>query len=863
MHRLLRRFLPDADRRAIETELAELYELRRKSDGDAAAERWLRRQRRAYVRHLAADRLRAGLSSAAAIVPRFFRDAAYHMRTLLRAPGLTATIVLTLGLGLGATTAMLTVVRVVLLNPLPYEDSNNLYWIYTDAAPFRFRFSVVDYRALEADHPAFSEIAAYQGGQVTLTEGGTAERVNIRIVTGSYFPLMRQKPHLGRLFEPADDASQDRIAVLTHAYWQRRYAGDPTVLGRILSIDSEKYQVVGVLEPSNGPLERDMAAFTAARWPVPKRKGPFFYTALGRLRPGMPVAAAAETLRATNARLFPIWQSSYQDEKATWNLVEFKSRVVGTVGSTLLFVLAAVGGVLLIACANAVNLLIARSLGRSRELAIRGALGASRGRLLQHLLAETAVLTTAASLAGLVVAIGAIRLVTTYGGNYLPRVDEIHLSASSIGWLALLAAASGLLIGLVPAVHGARLRMGRALTESGRGSSEARPARRLRRALVAAEFAVATPLLVAATLVATSLTQLARVDVGVDTERLLTAAVSLPGGRYAAAADREAFWKRAADRLAILPGVDAVALSDGRPPSEPGQHNNFDLEDRPTPSGENQPVCPWVAVSPSFFKTAGLVLQRGELLDDRSAADNEIVVDRAWANRFFPGENAVGRRLKSGGCSTCPWTTVVGVVENVKWDGLETEEGTVYFPFVDLPGGYVVLRAADDPAALANGLRQAMRELDAELAVSDVTTGEELVANALSTPRYLSVLVGMFAIAALILSVVGIHGVMVHFVQQHTRELGIRLALGGDPASVRRMVMLQGVGLVGIGVAVGIGAALLSAQLVSSVLFGITATDLRALIAIPAALLLVAALACALPARRAARLDPATILRDS
>jgi putative ABC transport system permease protein len=861
---LLRRLVSDADRRAIETELAELYELRRRTDGDAEAQRWLRRQRRAYSRHLIADRLRGAAGRVAGFFPRFARDAAYHVRTLLRSPGLTATIVLTLGLGLGATTAMLTVVRAVLVSPLPYDESNNLYWLYTDSPPFRFRFSVVDYRALEADHPAFSEVAAFQSSRVTVTEGGTAERVSARSVTGSYFPLMRQTAHLGRLFDPTDDASQEQSAVLTYAYWMRRYAGDPTVLGRIVAIDAQSYRVVGVLERSDGPFERDVAVFTAARWAPPERKGPFFTMVFGRLRPDMPVTAAAETLRATNARLFPIWKSSYQDEKATWNLQDLRSRVVGTAGSTLTLVLAAVGCVLLIACANAVNLLIARSLGRSRELAIRGALGASRGRLLQHLLAETAVLTFGAVIAGVAVAAGAISLVTTYGGTYIPRIDEVRLSAGAFGWLGLLALASGLLIGVVPAVHASRLRMDRALTASSRGASETRPARRVRRALVAAEFALATPLLLAATLVAISLDRLARVDVGVDTSRVLTAAVSLPSGRYPVDTDREAFWKRAVERLKALPGVESVALTDSRPPREAGIRNNFDLEDRPTPPGQNQPVTPWIFVSPEFFRTAGLTLQRGKLLDDRSAAEQEVVVDRAWANRFFPNEEAVGRRLRSGGCTTCPPITVVGVVDNVKWIGLEAaEDGTVYDTFVDWPNGYFMLRAGGDPAALANGLRAAIRELDPELALSNVATGESLVQDALATPRYLSLLVGMFALAALILSIVGIHGVMAHFVQQHTRDLGIRLALGGDPAAVRRMVIRQGVGLVGIGVAVGLGAALLSTPLMSSVLFGVSATDLRALIAIPATLLLVAVLACALPARRAARLDPAQILRES
>ncbi len=300
---------------------------------------------------------------------------------------------LTVGIALGATAAMVGIVRAVLVDPLPYADPGSLVWIYTDAPPFRFRFSVVDYRALEQDHPTFSSVAAYQTTRVTMSDTGVAERVTAKAVTGSYFPLLAQRPHLGRLFDPSDDARGEPQAVLTYAYWARRFGEDPTAVGRTITIDGTSYAIVGVLQRSVGPLEHDVALFTAAHWPPPKRKGPFFTTVLARVKPGVSHAVAVEALHATNARLFPIWRSSYQDEKVTWGLQDLAARVVGDVGSTLMFVLAAVGCLLLIACANAVNLLVARALGRSRELAIRGALGASRGRLLQHLFAETAVLT--------------------------------------------------------------------------------------------------------------------------------------------------------------------------------------------------------------------------------------------------------------------------------------------------------------------------------------------------------------------------------------------------------------------------------------------------------------------------------------
>jgi predicted permease len=588
---------------------------------------------------------------------------------------------------------------------------------------------------------------------------------------------------------------------------------------------------------------------------------------LGRLRPDVSQAAALDALRATNARLFPIWKSSYQDEKATWGLQDLKARVVGDVGSTLVVVLAAVGCVLLIACANAINLLIARALNRSRELAIRSALGASRGRLLQYLMVESAVLTTGAAAVGVGVAALAIQLVTAYGVGYIPRVDEVRLSAPLVGWLAALAVGSGVLIlvgGLVPAIHGSWLRMDRALKSGGRSTTDGPAARRLRGTLVAAQFALATPLIVAAVLVMSSLDRLGRVSVGIETERVLTAAVSLSGAGYARDTDRKSFWDRALERVAALPGVEAVALADSRPPNQAGQSNNFDLEDHPTPAGQNQPICTWVGVSPGFFSTVGLRQERGRLLDERSLQDDVVVVDRAWAARFFPGQEVLGRRFKNGGCTTCSWTTVAGVVGTVKWAGLETSDrGTVYFPFVDMPNAYFVLRATADPASLTAALRQAVHELDPGLALTSIATGDDLVSESLTAPRYLSVLVGMFAAAALLLSVVGIYGVMAHFVQQHTRDIGIRLALGGEPSDVRRMVVLQGLRLVVVGVGVGVGAAFVTARFLTTVLFGVSPTDLRTMTSVPLVLVALAALACLAPGRRAAELDPAKILRES
>jgi len=382
---------------------------------------------------------------------------------------------------------------------------------------------------------------------------------------------------------------------------------------------------------------------------------------------------------------------------------------------------------------------------------------------------------------------------------------------------------------------------------------------------VAAEFALATPLIVSAALIGSSLDRLSHVDVGIDTSRLWTASVSLPLARYPGAADRKAFWDRALVALGGLPGVQAASLADSRPPDQAGDSNNFDLEDHPTPPGQNQPICTWVGVSPEFTKTAGLRLEAGQSLEAFPVDANVILVDRAWANRFFPGQRVVGRRLHEGGGSD--WITVVGVVSDVKWTGLDARadgnEGTVYGAMVGPSTAFLVLRTSAAPASVSGAVRQTIASLDPQLALSDLATGDELVSDSLAQPRYLTVVVGMFALTALVLSIVGVYGVMAYFVQQHARDIGIRLALGGEPARVGRMVVTQGLQFVAIGVAAGLASSFFASRLLRSLLFGVSATDLRTLVGVPAVLMLVAIIACLIPARRAARLDPAAVLRES
>jgi predicted permease len=805
------------------------------------------------------------------------QDVRLSLRSLLRAPVLAATVVLTVGLGVGATTAMFALVHAILLRPLPYADPDRLVRIYTDAPPNKFPFSVADYLALDEQQRSFERIAGYASRSMAFSDGRVAERLPGRTVSGAYFDLLGIRPALGRSFTEADARPGSAPTVIvSHRFWRERLGGRADAIGQAIRLDGSDYELVGVLPPTLGPLERAQEFFVAAQWGTPPRKGPFFITALGRLRPGVDPAAAASELRAINQRIFPQWRTSYQDEKASWGLMSLKQHVVRDVGRIANLALAAVGLVWLIACTNASNLLIARMTSRRRELAVRAALGASRGRVIRYLLAESGLLALGAAAFGIALAWAGIRLLRAYGVGYLPRVQELVLDGPVLSLLAALTVASTVLFGLVPAMHGTGGPVEESLRSLGRTSTGSPAVRRLRRALVGAQFAVATPLLIAGLLLLATLNQLKRVDLGFDARNILSGGILLPAAPYPQPGQVTAFFDELQRRVEALPGVAGVAFADGRPPNGVGNQNNFDLEAAPTPPGDIQPVTPWVAVTPEYFRLLGLTLLEGRLLDTRdeqAGAPPAIVVDQAWARRFFPGGRAVGQRLREGGCTTCPWVTVVGVVSGVKYSGLDApDEGSVYQVLaVRGPGAteqmtsrsrYLMLRTRADAAGFLPAVQQVLRDMDPSLPLSEVATIEELVARDLQVPRSLSLLVGGFAIVALLLSTVAIYGVMAYYVEQHGKDIGIRLALGGRRADVLRLVLDQAMRVVAAGIAVGLLGALALTRLMSSLLFGIGSADAFTFGAAAVLLLGVALLGCGLPAARAVAVQPAAVLRN-
>ncbi len=795
------------------------------------------------------------------------QDLRIGFRGLVRARVMTFTIVATVGLGIGATAVTVAAIDAVLVRPLPYADPGRLVRIYTDYPPNKFPFSVADYLALTRQQTRFERIAGYATGSMAFSDGVTAERVKGKTVSWTYFGLLGVTPVAGRDFIESDSRPNGpRVVIVSHAFWRQRLGARPDIVGRPIRLDGAEYTLVGVLPRKVGPLEHDREYFVAAQWADPPRKGPFFITVLGRLRAGDDASGAADELRAINRRIFPIWRTSYQDSNATWSMEDLKAFVIGDVRTLAEIAFGAVALVWLIACANASNLLIARVTSRRRELAMRAALGASRGRLVRYLLAESVLLAVGAAAVGTSIAAIAIPVLRNAGAQYFSRTQEIAFNGP-VTWLLIAGTAvSALLFGMIPALDSGWA-PDEALRSSGTTHTEGTPARRVRRALVAAQFAIATPLLVIAGLLLASLVALGRVDLGFDTRGLLSGFVDLPHSRYGDAGSVRSFWDRLQQRISSQPGVSAISFADARPPNEVDVINNFDLEEYPTRPGQLQPVTPWVSITPEYFHVLGLKLLQGRLLDSHDAAVEDIesvVVDRAWAARFFPNENAVGKRLRGGGCTACSWTTVVGIVSDVKYAGLDKpDEGTVYWVMPpDERSRFIVVRAAGSPASVFPAIRQAVREIDPTLPFSDAATMDELIDASIQKSRSLWLLVASFGAVAVVLSAIGIYGVMAYFVQQHAKDITIRIALGGNRSHVLRLVVGQGMQLVSAGVVAGLLIAFVATRSASSLLFGVSASDPPTFAAVAIFMLALALAASLVPARRALRIEPAAVLRE-
>jgi putative ABC transport system permease protein len=795
-------------------------------------------------------------------------DTRFALRTLRRNPGFSLTVVLVLGFAIGAATAVFVVAHRVLRAPLPYPDPERLVRVDQRYGPENYgTISVVEIQAVAAQVQSLEAFGAVRFSAMSLTGATTPERITVGRAGAGFFRALGVTAAHGRLIEPGDEAlGAPSVVVLAHAEAERVFGSAERAIGAALTLDGESHTVVGVLEPGRTSLAGPQAAaWSALRLETPTRRGPFGYRAVGRLAPGVSLDQVERELAEVSARLFPLWRASFQDSTARLVPVPLRQALVGHARAPIGLFAGAVALVLLAAVANAATLLLVRVSARQHELAIRAALGAGRGRLARLIGTECLVLSGIAALLATAIAAAGVRLAPLLAPN-LPRITQVEMSWEALAFAAVTSVICGLLVTLAPlsvaSMSGSAVAA--RLAGSGGPRTGAGPrATAARGVLVVAEFALAFPLLAGAGLLFTSFLRLQRLELGFDPSGVYALDIALAGPRYANDTTRLEFWRRLEARAGELGGITAAGLTGSLPPDNYGDVNNFTLRDRPVPPGAAEPTSPWPAVTPGYFAALGVDLLEGRLFTpgDTAGAPPVVVVSRAWAAKYYPRESAVGKQLVSAGCTTCPLTTVVGVVGDVHYRGLAGEADAVYEPLAQAAGNelHLVVRSRLGPAATFRALRSALGAIDPNVAPAEVTLVDR-VHDALGDPRRWTIVVGAFACAGVLLAAVGMFGLMSYVVRQRRHELGVRLALGATPASLTRLVVERGMRYAALGSGIGLLLGLLQAHWLGPLLYEVQAVDPRAFVLAAAAMLAVAALACGLPGLAAARVHPVEAL---
>jgi putative ABC transport system permease protein len=797
------------------------------------------------------------------------QDLRYAVRMLLRNASFTAVAVLALALGIGANTAIFTVVNSVLIRPLPFPEPDRLLLTCgtnPGVGQERVPLCVADFLDWRAQNQVFEKLAAFSDNRFSYTGGESPEQFHGAWVTADFFEVLKEQPEMGRTFLADEDRpGHARVVIVSHSFWQRKLGADPGVIGKQITLNGNDFAIVGVMRQGFTFPEKDIELWAVEVLNPPARRGPYYMWGIGRLAPGA-------TLPQARAEMDSIARRVQQDTRSTKNEWTFTAigltdRIVGDVRPALLVLMAAVVFVLLIASANVANLLLARATAREKEIAIRRALGASRARLIRQLLTESALLAVCGGAVGLLLAQWGVDALIAISPGDIPRLSEVRIDGRVLGFTFLISILSGLVFGLAPALQGSKLNLNESLKEGGRGNTEGFNRRRLRDTLVVAEVALSLVLLISAGLMIKSFLKLQSVSPGFDGDNILTMQLSLPRARYSNSNQTASFYQQLLGKVEALPGVQSAAISISLPPNNLEVSDNFSIEDHPTPAGESDPVAPVIFISPKYFDTLGVPLLRGRFFADadKDGAPPVVIINQALAAQYFGEQDPVGRRFKQGTASGGnPWMEIVGVVGNVKYTGLDAKEEPAYYePHLQNPIRFMhlVVRGASDPMALLPAIRAEVWSLDKDLPVARVRTMSQLLSESVAQPRFRTLLLGIFSGVALLLAAVGIYGVMSYSVTQRTHEIGVRMALGANPADIVGMVVGQGLKLALAGAALGLAGAYAATRLLSSLLFGVSATDTVTFAGISALLTAVAVLASYIPARRATKVDPMTALR--
>jgi putative ABC transport system permease protein len=796
---------------------------------------------------------------------------------LVRHPGFALVAILTLALGIGANTAIFSVVNAVLLRPLAYRNPEQLLLINHNYPKINLKASVsaFGYRHYREHVKSFESIAALTGWPVNLTGGGEPERLAGMEVTANFFPLLGAESALGRVFtEGEDERGRDRVVVLSDAFWQRRFGGETGIVNQKIMLNGEGYTVVGIMPPSF-QFGREFGQVVDLWKPIAFTPDQLssnaltfeFLSVIARLKPGVTESQAQAEMDSIAAGLRTQYLAGL--DAGSWGLTlqPMRELVIGEIRTMLWILLGAVLCVLLVACANVANLLLARAASRQKEMALRAALGAGRARIIRQLLTESLLVALAGGALGLVIGYWGLKLLLGINEGRIPRAHEIGLDFNVLGFTFVVAIATGLIFGIAPALAVSRGDLQETLKEGGRGAGTG-VRRGLRGALVIAEVAIALVLLAGAGLLIKSFARLQQVNPGFQPDGLLTMQISLPDFKYPEPARRDAFFRELIARTRALPGVEAAGAVSILPLSGSNSSGSFQIEGRITPPGQMSPHGDRWSATADYFKTMKIPLVRGRYFEERDAAEapGVAIIDETMAQKYWPGEDPVGRRISfEGGDNNRRWREIVGIVGHVRHRGLEGESRVQYYiphPQRASANMNLVVRASgSDPAALSGTVREAVRGLDRDLPVFRVRTMDQFVADSMAQRRFALLLFGIFAAVSLLLAAIGLYGVLAYAVTQRTHEIGVRLALGARPRDVLAMVVRQGMTLAVIGVALGLGAAFALTRLLAALLFGVSARDPLVFASIAVLLALVALVACLVPARRATRVDPLVALR--